>query len=98
MTNGARGFSRANGAARLTAFAKATAVRHSFSGGGRLALRQSLRSSQLFLEQLLLVELRVQAASGDQLVMRPALRDPSTVKDEDLIRLADRGNPVRDDD
>ena len=43
------------------------------------------------------VQLGVQAAGGQQLVVRAALDDPAVVDDQDLVGLADGGQPVRDD-
>src|SRR5439155_2529642 len=56
-----------------------------------------LGSSQLFLEQLLLVQLGVECTSADQLVVRAGLEDAALVEHQDLIGTADRGHSVRDD-
>src|SRR5262245_52435338 len=39
---------------------------------------------------------RVQTAVGDQLVVRPTLDDPPAVENDDHIRIANRGEPMRD--
>src|SRR3954470_17340761 len=46
--------------------------------------------------ELRAVELGVEAARSDELLMCAPLHDAPVVDDEDLIRLADRRQPVRD--
>src|SRR5579875_1220303 len=43
-------------------------------------------------------ELGVAAAGREQLLVAPALDDPAVVEDDDLLRVADRREPVRDRD
>ena len=49
-------------------------------------LQVGLRRRQFLLEQLLPIQLRVQAAVRDELVVRAALDDAPAVEHEDLIR------------
>src|SRR4051812_7765200 len=48
------------------------------------------------LDELAVVELVVQAAPGEELVMRALLDDPAVVHHEDRVRVADRGESVGD--
>src|SRR5919201_1012659 len=52
---------------------------------------------ELPLEQAVLVDLAVDRARRDQLVVRPARGDAALVEDDDLVRERDRREPVRDD-
>src|SRR5206468_5661420 len=60
-------------------------------------LRDS-RRFQLLFQQLLLVQLRVQTAVPDELVVRAALDDAALVEDENLIGIPNGRNTMRDDD
>ena len=53
---------------------------------------------ELFFEQLLLMQLGVQAVVTDQPVVSAALGDAAFVEHEDDVGVAHRGNPVRNDD
>src|SRR5919204_1689010 len=52
---------------------------------------------ELPLEQAVLVDLAVDVARGEQLVVRPACDDAAAVENDDLVRQRDRRKPVRDD-
>lgn len=49
----------------------------------------------MFLKRLLLYQLRIDAALVKQLIMSSALRDFAILKNEDVIRILDRGKAVR---
>ena len=53
---------------------------------------------ELALEQAVLVDVAVDRARGDQLVVRAARGDPAVVEDDELVRERDRREPVGDDD
>ena len=56
------------------------------------------RSTRTPLEQPVLVDLPVDRARLEQLVVRAARRDPAAVEHDDLVGERDRREPVRDDD
>src|SRR5260370_864211 len=56
------------------------------------------RRRELLFEQLLLVQLPVEAALLDQRLMGPTLDDATAVQHEDLIGVAHRRDAVRHDD
>ena len=60
--------------------------------------RKRSRRRELFLQQLLLVQLGVEPLLTDQLVVRAAFDDAPFVEDEDDVGVAHGGDPVRDDD
>ena len=78
------------------------------TGGGRgasrrLFLRLLLRESrscafQLFLEQLLLIQLLVVAALRQQFLVRAAFDDASLAQDDDLVGMANSGDAMRNQD
>src|SRR5436305_6968597 len=73
------------------------------STGRRTPCRESRRPAssrrgELLFEQLLLVQLGVQAGAANQLVMTAAFDDTAVVDDENQVRVPDGGDPVRDDD
>src|SRR5919108_5404048 len=53
---------------------------------------------ELSLEQAVLVDLAVNRAGRQQLLVRPPRRDAAAVQNEDLVRQGDRREPVGDDD
>src|SRR5260221_9971379 len=48
--------------------------------------------------ELAVIQLRVAALRGEQLVMRASLDDPPVLYHQNRIRIADRGQTVRDDE
>src|ERR1700752_3855528 len=61
-------------------------------------LQVRLRRGQLLFQQLFAIELRVQALSCHQLVVRAPLDDPSLIDDENLIGATYRRDAMRDDE
>src|SRR5258708_40140659 len=57
-----------------------------------------LTGLKFLFQQLLPVDRGVEAVAGDQLLVRPALRDSSLLQHEDLVGLAHSRDAVRDDD
>src|SRR5581483_3798509 len=55
------------------------------------------RLGELPLEQAVVVDLAVDGARREQLLVRSARRDPAAVEDDELVRERDRREPVRDD-
>ena len=53
---------------------------------------------RLLFPELVLVQLRVHAARGDELLMRAALGDAILREDDNLVRIFDGGEPVRHND
>src|SRR5437870_13156633 len=63
---------------------------------GALRRPSSQRSGRaLVIEELQVVQLAVDAAPREQLLVRPDLHDRAAVEDDDLVRAADRGEAVR---
>src|SRR5438093_1500565 len=56
------------------------------------------RGLELVLELLRPHQARIAPAERHQLVVAPALRDPPVLEHEDLVGVAHRADPVRDDD
>jgi hypothetical protein len=61
---------------------------------GVLGVSKTSRCRELVLQQLLPVQLRVEPVLPDQMIVGAALGDASALEDENLIRMADRGNAV----
>src|SRR5438132_1082955 len=58
---------------------------------GELSRRRLHARGELLLEQPVLVDVAVDGAAGDELVVRPACDDPAAVEHDDLVRERDRG-------
>src|SRR5439155_11896793 len=50
------------------------------------------------LHELAVVQVVVEAAAGEQLLVRALLDDPAVIHHEDLVRVADRGEAMRDNE